>query len=172
MKCRQIEELLSPYLENALNTDMKAAIEIHLQSCKSCAILLSLLKETSSSLAEFPELEPSPDLLARLHAIPEKAVPVHARKKKFNFRLDFLLKPSLQPVFAVASVFLIIFSFYFFHPDRKLINQSISRQFHRGYSQIEKLYVKAEEATDNLGAFTDSFIDSLKKLNPLEKEED
>jgi len=165
MNCEKIEELLSPYLENEVSLEEKAEVENHLKICGSCSALFSFLKETTASLADFPELEPGRDLLSRLYAIPIK-------KKKFRFNLDFLLKPSLQPVLAVASVFLILFSFYFFNPDRKYINQSISRQFHRGYSQLEKLYAKTGTLTDNLGAYKDDFLVSLKRINPLSRNED
>lgn len=165
MTCEKIENQLSSYLENELSSTEKAEVENHLKICDNCSTLLSFIKETRASLAAFPELEPGKELLSRLYAIP-------SQKKKFRFSLDFLLRPSLQPVFALASVFLIFFSLYFFNPDRKYINQAISRQFHRSYSQIEKLYAKAGTLTDNLGAYKDDFLVSLKKINVLSRNED
>jgi hypothetical protein len=123
------------------------------------------MKEIQESLAGLSEVELSQNLLAKLYAIPEK-------KKKFRFNLDFLLKPSLQPVFAAATIFLVIFSFYFFHPDRNYINKYINRQLHLGYSQVEKLYAKAGSVTDNLGRYKDNILTSLKSSKLLNRNED
>jgi hypothetical protein len=156
MKCEKILELLSPYIENELNTEEKAAVKNHLQSCSSCSSLLSSLEEIHVSLADFPELEVSQDLRKRLYAIPSK-------KRKFNLGLDFFLRPSLQPVLAVASIFFILISFYFFHPNKKSIHQSLERQVHLGYSKIVKLYAKTGYLKEDLNAFKDNFLGSLQQ---------
>jgi len=164
MTCDKIEGLLTAYLDGELGPEEKSAVEQHLEICPDCASLLSFLKSAAESLVRFPEVEPRASLREKLYAIPAR--------KKFRFNPDFLLKPSLQPVYAAATVFLIIFSFYMFNPDKKLINQAVSRQFHRGYSQFEKLYAKAGSITDSLGAYADSVLVSLKKINPLSKKEE
>jgi len=156
MKCEKIEKLLSPYLEDELSQEEKKTVENHLEMCPNCSSLLSFIKEAKNSLSEFPELEVSDSLLERLHALPNK-------KKKFKLGLDFFLRPSFQPVFAVASIFLILLSFYFFNPDKNLINKSIDRQIHLGYSKIEKLYTKAGSYKGNLTALKDNFLDSFKQ---------
>ena len=165
MKCENIEELLSPYLEYELNPEERRAVESHLRTCQSCAALLSFLKETKESLAGFPELELSDNLLDRICTIPE-------RKRKFQINLDFLLQPSLQPILAVATILIVMISFYFFNPNREDIDSSVNRQVHLGYSKIEKLYAKAESFTDNLGAYKDNVLVSLKKINPFRGNED
>jgi len=71
------------------------------------------MEKTRESLADIPELEVSENLLDRLYSIPSK-------KKRFKLRLptfDFLVRPSLQPVMTVATIVLIMVSFYFFGPD-------------------------------------------------------
>ena len=156
MKCEKIQEFLSPYLENELSKEEKGAVKNHLQTCSSCSSLLSNLEEIHESLAGFPELEVSQDLRKRLLAIPSK-------KRKFSLGLDFFLRPSLQPVLAVASVFLILISFYFFHPNKKSINQSLERQVHIGYSKIVRLYTKTGYFKEDLNAFKDNFLGSLQQ---------
>lgn len=165
MQCERIEELLSPYLEDELNPEEKRAVESHLRTCPSCAGLLSLLKETKESLADFPEIDVSESLFERLSTIP-------TRKKRLRISLDFLLRPSLQPVLAGAMVLLMMISFYLFHPNRDNIDKSVNRQVHLGYSKIEKLYARAESFTDNLGAHKDNILVSLKKMNPFGGNED
>ena len=165
MACEKIQDLLSPYLDGELTSEAKAEVDAHLSSCRECAELLSLLRMATDSLASFPEVEPSPDLTAKLYAIP-------VGRKKFRINLDFLVKPSLQPVFSAATVLLIIFSFYMFGPYKKDIDKSVNRQIHRGYSRLEKLYAKAGSVTDSLGAYADNILVSLKKINPLGKNEE
>ena len=165
MACEKIQGLLSPYLDGELTPEEKASVEAHLSSCRECAELFSLLSVATESLAAFPEVEPGPGLKAKLYAIPD-------RKKKFRFSLDFLVKPALQPVLAAATIFLIIFSFYMFGPYKKDIDKTVNRQIHRGYSQVEKLYAKAGSVTDSLGAYANEIFVSLKKINPLGKNEE
>ena len=168
MKCKKIEELLSPYLEDELNPEEKGAVANHLKTCENCSLLFSLMKETQESLADFPELEVSENLLDRLYSIPSK-------KKKFKLRLpnfDFLVRPSLQPVLTVATIMLIMISFYFYGPNKSSIDKSISRKIHLGYSKIERLYAKAESFTASLGEHKDNILVSLKNIKLLGGNED
>ena len=57
MKCKHIEKLLSPYVEEELSRDDKRAVEKHVNACESCSLLLSSLEETMVSLVYLPELE-------------------------------------------------------------------------------------------------------------------
>ena len=165
MACERIEGLLTAYLDGDLSAGEKALVDEHVRICADCASLLSYMRATAESLSAFPEIEPSLSLREKLYAIP-------ARKKKFRLALDFMLKPSLQPIFAAATVFLIIFSFYMFNPDKNLIDKALSRQFHRSYSRFEKLYAGAGSFTDSLGSYVDNVIVSLKKINPLGRNEE
>jgi hypothetical protein len=155
MNCERIEELLSAYSEGELSAAEKSLVETHLQTCRDCAFLYSAIKETRAAMFGFPELEISEDLRSRLYAIPE-------RKKRFRFSLDFVLKPSLQPVFAAATIFLTLLSFYLFNPNKKYIDRSIDQKIHQGYNQVEKLYARAESWTDRLGDYKDSIVGSIK----------
>lgn len=165
MICERIKELLSAFLEGELGQTEKALVEIHLAGCPDCAALLAILARTQEALAGFPELEISPDLQARLAAIPE-------RKKKFSLSLDFVLKPSLQPVFAAATIFLTLLSFYLFNPDKKNIDRAIDLKIHSGYSQVERLYAKAGSFTDRLGDTADNVLGSVKSWKIFGGKED
>jgi predicted anti-sigma-YlaC factor YlaD len=168
MKCEKIEELLSPYLENELSPEEKGAVAKHLKTCENCSLLFSFMEETKESLAGIPELEVSENLLDRLYSISSK-------KKRFKLRLpslDFLVRPSLQPVLTVATIMLIMISFYFFGPNKSSIDKSISRQIHLGYSKIERLYAKAESFTASLGEHKDNILVSLKNIKLLGGNED
>jgi len=165
MTCETIEELMSPYLEDELNPEDRRIVENHLRTCQTCSELLSLMRDTQASLAEFPEIEVSESLLDKIYAIP-------SRKKKFRVSFDFLQFPSLQPIMASATILMVMFSFYYFNPNRSGINKTVNRQVHLGYSQMEKLYAKAESLTDNLGHYKDNVLVSLKNINPFGENED
>jgi hypothetical protein len=155
MACERIEELLSAFLEDELSPAERAVVESHLAACPECSALLAGLARTQQALADFPELDPSPGLQARLAAIPQQ-------KKKFSLTFDFVLKPALQPVFAAATIFMTLLSFYLFNPDRKGIDRAIDQRIHSGYSQVEKLYARAGSFTDRVGGTANSVLVSVK----------
>lgn len=167
MACEKFEQLLPSYVEGELGAAEKNLVEEHLRSCSACALLRRQLEEVSLSLGHFPELDISPDLRARLYAIPGQKKPW----ARLRLSLDFLGQPSLQPVFAAATALLLFLSFYLFHPNRAAIDRSIDRQLHLGYSRIEKTYVKASSWVDRLSAYKDNISTSLKEWNPLRGEE-
>ncbi|MFQ6109264.1 MAG: anti-sigma factor family protein [Candidatus Aminicenantales bacterium] len=160
MECERIEDLLSPYLEDELTPEERNAVETHLSVCQSCSELLSFMRKTKEDLAQFPELDVSDHLLSRLSSIP-------AQKKRFRLRWDFVLRPSLQPILAAATVLIVMVSLYFFTPYRENINQSVDRKVHRGYSKIERLVAEAESFTSSLGAYKDEILVSFKRVNPF-----
>lgn len=165
MDCRECEELLSLYLEDQLAPDDRISIEKHLRSCPTCLKLHSLLKETGAALKGFPEVDISHSLLERLYETP-------AGKRKFSFSPDFLLRPALQPVLAAASIILILVSFYMFHPDKNVIDKTINREIHRGYSKIGQLYTKAESFALALFDQKDTLLDSLKNSKIIRGKEE
>jgi hypothetical protein len=157
MECKQIEELLSPYLEGELAPDENRTVEAHLQTCTDCSELLGLMREAQKSLADFPEIDVSADLLEKLYTLP-------AKKSWLRSFSDFLLRPALQPVFTAATIVMIMFSFYYFHPERSQINKSIDRQLHIGYKKIQKIYADAESFTGTLGEYKDNLLVSIKNI--------
>jgi len=164
MICDRIEELLAAFSDGELRPEERAEVERHLRDCPSCAALLESLRTADAALARFPEIEPPASLREALYAVPAR--------RKFRFGLDVLLRPALQPVLAAGLFLLTLFTFYMFSPAKAEINKAVSRQFHLGYSRIEKLYAKAGSITDSLGGFADDVLVSLKKVNPLSKSDE
>jgi anti-sigma factor RsiW len=160
MIATHVEDVLSAYLENELDGPRKAEVEAHLAGCPECASLLEAMKDTRDALASLPEFEPSPDLLRRLYAVPE-------RKKRFHFVRDFLLRPSLQPVFAGVTGLMVFLSFLAFSPAGHSLQKSLNRQVHAGYGRIERLYVKAGAIPDRIGAGKESLLGSLRSVDIL-----
>ncbi len=160
MNATHVEELLSDYIEGELDGPRKTGVEDHLAGCPDCASLLEAMRDAREALASLPEFEPSPDLLRRLYTIPE-------RKKRFRLVRDFLLRPSLQPVFAGATGLMVFLSFLAFSPAGHALQKGASRQFHAGFGRIERLYVKAGAIPDRIGAGKENLLGSLRSVDIL-----
>jgi predicted anti-sigma-YlaC factor YlaD len=156
MKCRQIEKLLSSYLENELSQEEKVLVENHIEKCSECSGLLSYMREAKNSMAEIPEIEVSPSLMRKLVEIPNK---------KPKRRFSFLLKPSLQPLLAAATVLITVISLYSLNPNKEQINKFINQQIHIGYSKAERLYARAESLTNTLAGYKESLLFSIKNID-------
>jgi hypothetical protein len=165
MTCERIEGLLSPYLEGDLAGGEMRLVELHLEACRDCRGLLAALNETRAALSGFAEFEISPSLRARLRAIPEK-------KRRLRLAVDFLLRPSLQPVFGAAAVLLTLVSFYLFGPNKAAIDRSVDRTVHQGYSQVERLFVKAGFVKDRLEARKETLLVSIRNLELFDGNKD
>jgi len=165
MTCERIEGLLSPYLEGELGLDGMRFVDLHLEACPDCRRLLAALKETRAALGGLPELEISESLRARLRTIP-------AETKKRRSSLDFLLRPSLQPVFGAAAFLMTLVSFYLFGPNKAAIDRSIDRTVHQGYSRVERLFVKTGFVKDRLEAHKDKLLVSIRDLELFDRSQD
>lgn len=161
MNDAHVEELLSAYLEGGLDESRAANVGRHLASCPDCSLLLEAMKDVRKALGALPEVDPSPALLRKLYAIPEK--------RRFRLVSDFLLRPSLQPIFAGATALLVFVSFVAFSSGGRTFQKSINRQLHVGYSKVEKLYARAGSLTDELGSYKETILGSLENVKLLKK---
>jgi anti-sigma factor RsiW len=168
MTCERIEELLSAYLEGELAAAERAEVEGHLAACPDCAALLGLMKETMAAAGGFPEVEPSPDLMARLYAIPEEK---RERKRFFRPAFDWLTRPALQPVYVTLTGVFIVLSFVLFHPEGRGIRKAINVQLHRGIGTVEKLYADAGSLKGEIGALSADVVKSFNSLGLLKGDE-
>jgi len=168
MTCQRIEELLSAYLEGELAAGEKAEVDGHLAACPGCASLAALMRETTGALGAFPEAEPSPELMAKLYAIPAEK---RERKRWFRPVFDFLTRPALQPVYAAFTILLVAVSFVLFHPGGRGIRKQIDLTFHRGIGTVEKLYAGAGTLKGEIGAFSANVVKSFDTLGLLKGDE-
>ncbi|HSA97304.1 MAG TPA: zf-HC2 domain-containing protein [Acidobacteriota bacterium] len=168
MTCQRIEELLSAYLEGELAAAERAEVEGHLAGCAECAELAALMREEMAATAAFPEAEPSPELLARLYAIPETK---REKKRFFQPVFDWLGRPALQPVYAAATGFLIVLTFVLFHPEGRGIRKAIDVQLHRGIGTVEKLYADAGGLKGEIKAVSNGVVKSFNSLGLLQGDE-
>jgi len=161
VECERTESLLSLFLDAELPRNEEFAVRKHLASCPRCSRLFTLMKDARESLSELPELEVRQELLEELYTLPSRR-----KRRRWISALDILVRPSLQPVFAVGTVLLIITSFYLFHPNRPQINRTLEKQLHIGYSRVERLLAKADSLAHSLGEFKDEVLVSFHSLKP------
>lgn len=161
MRCKKIIELLPGYAEDSLEARERAGVASHLDGCPRCADLLARLRRTGAALSGLPDIEPGPELLARLRSIPPAAP---ERRRRFP---AFVLKPSLQPVLAGSFLALTAAAFLVFTPAGGRLLKTIDRQVHAGYDKIARLYARAESAADSLDGVRQEAFGSLKTLPPL-----
>jgi len=168
MTCVRNEELLSAYLEGELAAAERAEVEGHLAACADCAELAALMREEIAAAAAFPEVEPSPELMARLYDVPGAK-----REKKRFLRTAFgwLARPALQPAYAAATGFLIVLCFVLFHPEGRGIRKAIDVQLHRGIGTVEKLYADAGGLKGEIKAVSAGVVKSFNSLGLLQGNE-
>lgn len=164
MNAAHVEELLSAYLEGDLDADQIAEVKAHMALCPDCASLFDAIGGAREALAALPGIDPPSGLLRKLYAVPER--------RKFRLVPDFLLRPSLQPVFAGVTGLLVFISFLMFSPDGRSFQKNILRQVHAGYSKAGKLYAQAGAVTDEIAAYKNTLLVSLREAPLLKQSEE
>lgn len=71
MNCAQVEDLLSAYLDNALNSEERRAVAVHLHQCSRCSSILADFRRFDALLSELPRVNPAPELRERIFSAPE-----------------------------------------------------------------------------------------------------
>lgn len=107
MRCEEIKELLSPYLENDLSTEEKESVSEHLGDCQSCKKELEGLKEMLLSLKKIPAIEPPPYFLEAVRMRLERSsILVRILRKIF---VPVHIKVPVEALGVTATVVLIFF---------------------------------------------------------------
>lgn len=68
LTCQEFVELVTDYLEGALDEDTTTRFEQHLASCPGCETYLNQMTETASRLGEIPTETLSEEMQSRLLA--------------------------------------------------------------------------------------------------------
>lgn len=66
MQCLEIEELLSPYLDEVLDQPESEVVASHLAVCASCRGKYAILRETVNFIKNLPEVAPPPEFGTRV----------------------------------------------------------------------------------------------------------
>lgn len=126
-KCREIESLLSAYLENELSKEETENVAEHLKNCPECLNKKEIIEELIYKLSDLQEEVPF-FLKNRLYNIPE----IDEKKKPVNL---FYFPKWLAA--AVGTVILFLNLFYFTN-----IFPPANREMHSFVYSVEKLVVR------------------------------
>lgn len=66
MSCKELVELVTGYLENALPDAERARFEAHLQSCTGCRNYLQQMRQTIALVGSLPESSITPEVQQEL----------------------------------------------------------------------------------------------------------
>ncbi len=126
-KCREIEALLSAYLENELSREDAAIVAAHLGACPACQAKKEKIEEIIFRLSDLQEEVPF-FLKNRLYNIPETI------DKKSPAKVLYFPKWLAA---AVGTVILFLNLFYFTN-----IFPPVNREMHAFVSSVEKIVVQ------------------------------
>jgi len=124
MNCRDVENNLPLYEEDALSVAEKQAIEQHLKSCLKCAKAFSQLEKTRRLVKGLAEVEPPPWFKQKIMS----GVREEAAKKSLAQKLFYPLRIKI-PVQIMAAIFVAVFAVYIYrsgHEQMKFILPSTS----------------------------------------------
>lgn len=110
MKCKDIINLLSPYLEGELKREEREKLDAHLKECPKCREELSLLEKTIQSVKDLEEVAPPVNLLTRINEELDKRV----LRSRLSLVWEKMTRPIDIPVAAkslalAASILLILY---------------------------------------------------------------
>jgi hypothetical protein len=110
MTCREIENTLPGYLDDALSEEERRHIEEHLAACPQCREVLADLKRAVGLVQDIADVEPPPWLKQKIMAqVREEA----DRKKGIIQKLFFPLHIKI-PLEAFATVLVAVLAFYMY----------------------------------------------------------
>jgi predicted anti-sigma-YlaC factor YlaD len=106
MKCREIKDYLSAYLDGELDLKLMEEIKAHLGSCPSCLQESQQMSRAWEMLGSAPKIEPSADYMSRFWT--KVAVQETAYERFLRGLKDSLANWRLIPVATVLSLMLIL----------------------------------------------------------------
>lgn len=119
MNCQEIRSLLSRYLEDDLDPDVKNLVEQHLGSCSGCARELDVLKGMISSLGKMEKVEPPFDFLESIHERLER--PSKARLILRRMFYPPHIKLPIEAVVVAATILLVVRIVSFISPGKVMV---------------------------------------------------
>lgn len=110
MECREIQEVLSAYVDGEIGPQEKTRVEEHLPSCNDCTRALSELRAAIGHIRKLEELDPPPWLTRKIMA----QVTSEVEKKKGLYERFFSQFLLPRPIHALAAVLVLVLSVYVF----------------------------------------------------------
>ncbi len=122
MKCEEIQERLSEYIEQTLNQEEKSAVEGHLSTCVRCRAESEILTQSIRTVSDLPPVEPPPGfsrkVMSRIH---------EEEKPNLWSRLFFPLEIKI-PIQAVSLLLVCGFAVFLYQktlqPQRAIMQET------------------------------------------------
>ncbi|MGA9544377.1 MAG: anti-sigma factor [Candidatus Sulfotelmatobacter sp.] len=111
MKCADVKQLLSPYLDGAVTGTEMQGLQAHLEGCSSCALEYRLLRQTQQLLVSVRRVQQPADLglKLRLAISREVAEGRRARYEGLRMRVENAVNAFMVPATAGLVCALLIF---------------------------------------------------------------
>jgi len=110
MKHEEIRHKLSEYIDNAVSTQERAAIDAHLMTCAACSEALAELRKTIEKVKQIEEVEAPAWMTQKIMANVRAA----SEEKKGLFRRLFYPLAVKLPIQAVGVLFLTVTVYYIY----------------------------------------------------------
>lgn len=121
MNCKDINELLSEYIDGVIEPGNRQRVEEHLKNCRSCREELSLLKAYMSDIKGLKKMKAPDNFLGEFHARLQK----EKAAERAPFQVFEFFKNSLSWEFTgLAAALLLVFLVY--NPFENKVAQRIS----------------------------------------------
>ncbi|MFH1715543.1 MAG: zf-HC2 domain-containing protein [Elusimicrobiota bacterium] len=116
MKCDEIKDLLSPYIDNMLDAKERAIVDLHIKECKDCEKEFLLIKQCVQDIKSL-EIKKAP---ANFNALVNEKLDKIEEKRFFLHTL--LLPSNKRLVFGIGTVLaLLVISLMINKPSQKMI---------------------------------------------------
>jgi len=106
MNCQRFETLLTDYIDGALDQHVHSAVDIHLEGCSSCTLLVKEVRSLCTELSHFPEVSVPNDL------VDEIVERTSGKPQTHSLWHDYLVpavRPFLTQRYAFATIMIFVF---------------------------------------------------------------
>lgn len=139
MECKEIEELLSEYLEGELPPEVQKEVELHLAKCLSCELLKNQMEELLDACTDLEEEIPF-FLQNRLYYIPESQDNIIEMETQRYY---------MKWIAAVIGTFLLFLNLFYFtniYPPANKILHSVASELKILAVKTEAIFEKVKES--------------------------
>ena len=170
MKCENVEQSLSAYIERSLPQEEMVQVAEHLQECSRCLELMEEIRSILVTCRAFPSYEVDSSLVDRI--LLRTSGKTRSLTLRERFRAYFL-RPVLTPRFAAGAGLVLLFLVLLVDligPRMGVVAASLSprelfRQMDRGvqriYSEGQKLYLTKNEWQEQFTFYKNNMFKKL-----------
>ncbi|MEW6363998.1 MAG: zf-HC2 domain-containing protein [Acidobacteriota bacterium] len=136
MNCKQVQDLLPEYVDRQVRQVFLRDIEAHLRGCDECSKLLAVYRDNIRILGAFPEIEPPPDLAAKIFERTARRGLIRAWIERYLSLPRYILLPVAAGLLVAVLAPVLL--------SNDAASRSATKYAHRAWSFTLKLYGRAE----------------------------